>query len=155
MVAIRQILIATDFSDSARAALDFGRALAARFNATLHVLHVVSDPLREAWAGYTPASEFMETVEHLQVDARMHLEQWVSRDAPASSHVVVATAWGEPRDEIVKYAKARHVDLIVCGTHGRRGWNHLVMGSVAEGVVRLAPCPVLTVRAASTPAVAA
>jgi nucleotide-binding universal stress UspA family protein len=155
MVPIRHILVATDFSDSACAALDFGTALAGRFNAKLHVLHVVSEPLHQVWAGYIPASEFMETIEQLQVDARKHLEQWVPRGALASSHVIVATAWGEPRDQIVKYAKDHHVDLIVCGTHGRRGWNHLLMGSVAEGVVRLAPCPVLTVHASTTPSAAA
>jgi nucleotide-binding universal stress UspA family protein len=69
---------------------------------------------------------------------------------------VVATAWGDPSDEVLKYADCHDIDLVVCGTHGRRGWNHFMMGSVAERIVRLARCPVLTVHAgaAQTRAVA-
>ena len=78
--------------------------------------------------------------------ARKRLEKLVPQDEVASGRVIVATGWGDPSDEILKYARSHGVDLVVCGTHGRRGWNHLVMGSVAERVMRLAPCPVWTVR---------
>ncbi len=92
----------------------------------------------------------METVDCLQTDARHRLENMVS-----DRRAIVATAWGDAADEILKYAKTHRVDLIVCGTHGRRGWDHLVMGSIAERIVRLAACPVLTVHAPNTVVAAA
>jgi universal stress protein A len=109
-------------------------------------LHVVTEPLHEAWSGFVPAKSFMETTDRLQREARHRLEELVSHD----QRVIVATAWGDASDEILKYARNHDIDLVVCGTHGRRGWNHLVMGSVAERIVRLAPCPVLTVPAVGT-----
>jgi nucleotide-binding universal stress UspA family protein len=150
MITIKNILVATDFSDSARAALANGQALAHAFNASLHVLHVVTDPLHEPWSGFVPADSLMETVERRQTEVRHRLEKMVSE-----GRAVAATAWGDAADEILKYANAHRVDLIVCGTHGRRGWDHLVTGSVAQRVVRLAACPVLTVHAQQAVAVAA
>jgi len=61
--------------------------------------------------------------------------------------LVVATVWGDASEQILKYAATHRIDLIVCGTHGRHGWDRVIMGSVAERLVRLAPCPVLTVHA--------
>ena len=143
MITVRNILVATDFSDSARAALAHGQALAHAFHATLHVLHVVTEPLNEPWSGFVPAASFMETVEHLRSEARQRLEKLV-RDG---SKAIVATAWGDAADEILKYAEVHRIDVIVCGTHGRRGWDRLLMGSVAERIVRLAASPVWTIHA--------
>jgi nucleotide-binding universal stress UspA family protein len=107
------------------------------------------------WASYAPAAEIIGTIDRLEADARLRLERMVPSDDLTGGRVVVATEWGDPVDEILKYASRHDIDLIVCGTHGRRGWNHLVMGSVAENVVRLAPCPVLTVPAHAAAAAAA
>ena len=150
MMTLKQILVATDFSEASCAALEQGRALAAAFNAQLHLLHVVAAPLHETWVGYTPGEEFVKLVEQLQTEARTRLEGAVPPDDVANGRIVVATAWGDPSDEILKYVDRHGIDLMVCGTHGRRGWNHLMMGSVAERIVRLAPCPVLTVHADAT-----
>jgi universal stress protein A len=147
MIVLKHILVATDFSECSDAAVEQGGTLAAAFDAYLHLLHIVTAPLQEVWACYAPGAEFLTVVRDLDVEARKRLEQLVAFGALPRDRVVVETAWGDPSDEILKYAREHQVDLIVCGTHGRRGWSHLVMGSVAERLVRLAPCPVLTVHA--------
>jgi nucleotide-binding universal stress UspA family protein len=144
---IEKILIAVDFSETSRAAIETGRSLASVLSAELHLLHVVAEPLHQPWAGYTPGAEFVDLLERYKVDARARLEAAVANDDRANGRVVVAIAWGDPSDEILRYADTHHVDMIVCGTHGRRGWDHMIMGSVAERIVRLAHCPVLTVHA--------
>jgi nucleotide-binding universal stress UspA family protein len=83
-----------------------------------------------------------------EAEARLQLEKVAESTGLRTDHVVLATAWGDPADEILKYAREHAVDLVVCGTHGRRGVDRLIMGSVAERVLRLAPCPVLTVHGA-------
>jgi nucleotide-binding universal stress UspA family protein len=147
MIALKHILVATDFSECSDAAVEQGRALAAAFDASLHLLHIVTAPLHEVWACYAPGAEFLTVVRDLEVEARRRLEELAASGDLRRDRVVVQTAWGDPSDEILQYAREHQVDLIVCGTHGRRGWDHVVMGSVAERVVRLAPCPVLTAHA--------
>jgi len=155
MIALKRILVATDFGEASGVALDRAEALASAFDAQLHLLHVVDEPLHDPWAGYTTAADFANLIERLQEQARRRLEGERSRKGIPAERLVLATTWGDPADEILEYAARHEIDLIVCGTHGRRGWNHLVMGSVAERVVRLARCPVLTVRAEAGPARAA
>ena len=138
MVAVKNILVPIDFSTASDAALMYGRALARRFGARLHVLHVVENAfLRPTVADphAVEASALQRLSEQLTDDDRDHLRvaaATVKSDAPAV--------------EIAAYAKASGIDLIVMGTHGRSGVSHLLIGSVAERVVRTAPCPVLTVR---------
>ena len=126
MFELKAILVATDFSESSDAALAKGCAFAAAFGASLHVLHVAG-------------------VRDLERDAARQLEQLPALVAFGRDRAVLSTASGDPIDEIIKYAHDFDIRLIVCGTHGRRGWDRVLMGSVAERVVRLAPCPVLTV----------
>ena len=150
---ITKILVAIDFSESSLFALAEARLLADAYGATLHLLHVVSEPLEEPWSGFVPADSLMATVERLQKEASNRLAALVPPADVARGRVVVSTGWGDPADEILKYAATHDVNLVVCGTHGRRGFNRFVTGSVAERVVRFAPCPVLTVHSA-IPAVA-
>jgi nucleotide-binding universal stress UspA family protein len=154
MIPLRTVLVAIDFSEAAHGALARACALARTFDASLHVFYVVTEPLSEPWSGYVPAAQFMETVERLQAVAQKRLTEFLPDDW-RNLHVVVATAWGDPAERILEYAAGHDVDLIVCGTHGRCGWNRVLMGSVAERVVRLARCPVLTVHANSAAASAA
>jgi nucleotide-binding universal stress UspA family protein len=145
MITLRNVLVATDFGSASCAALEEGRALASAFDASLHVLHVVSEPLEKVWAGYASAAAFIDTLDHLQAQAQKRLEAMVPKDELTAGRVVVAVAVGDPSDQILTYARDHSIDLIVCGTHGRLGLDHLLMGSVAERIVRLAPCAVLTV----------
>lgn len=147
VITLKSILVPTDFNEASSAAVEHGRALAVTFNASLHLLHVVAEPLHETWAGYAPGAEFLDAVDHLQADAQKRLERLIPPAERGNGRIVVATTWGDPSDQILKYAGDHSIDLIVCGTNGRRGWDHVMMGSVAERIVRLASCPVLTVRA--------
>ena len=155
MISLMNVLVGTDFSDCSQTALEHGRGLAAQFNVSLHVLHVVTEPLHEVWACYAPGAGFLESVERLELEARKRMEPLTQSAELGTDRVIIATAWGEPSEQILKYARTHRIDLIVCGTHGRRGWDHMVMGSVAERVVRFAPCPVLTVTASVGEIVAA
>jgi nucleotide-binding universal stress UspA family protein len=146
MIALNNILVATDFSAVSDAALIYGRALARTFGARLHVLHVADDiGLR------IPGDVFVGTVPDLQKD--IETAAWQRLDAllidndptPLPTTPVVMSS-SAPAPTIVAYASDTRVDLIVVGTHGRGAMKHWLMGSVAERVVRTAPCPVLTVR---------
>jgi nucleotide-binding universal stress UspA family protein len=146
MIAINQILVATDFGEASDVALEYGRALARNFSATLHVLHVADDLFtRVAGEGYV--SVLPELQKDLESSATQRLDELlVDNDANPLPVVKIVRTSNAPAAAIVEYAADTHIDLIVLGTHGRSGVAHLLMGSVAERVVRTAPCPVLTVR---------
>jgi universal stress protein A len=144
MPGIKNILVATDFSAASQAAVEYGTDLASAFDATLHLLHVVTEPLHETWACYAPGQDFLKVVDELKGQALTGMRR-LAPPATRGRATVVAT-WGDPSDEILKYARQHQIDLIVCGTHGRRGWELVAMGSVAARLIRLAPCAVLTVR---------
>ena len=146
MVAIKNILVATDFSEPSAVALAYGRDLARAYNAHLHVLHVVEDV----------TLHFMPEVGFISMDVQKDLEDIATREIAAlitdddrrTLKVFPVIERGvSTADTINRYAKANQVDLIVTGTHGRDAVQHFLMGSVAEKVVRTAPCPVLTVHA--------
>jgi universal stress protein A len=147
MIAIENILIPTDFEEAADTALTYGRALAERFGATLHVLHVPENICLSAFAAENYAALYPQIQRDVENAARARLAELVidSDHSGPKTRAVVLTS-NAPALTIVDYAKDHRVDLIVMGTHGRGALAHLIMGSVAERVVRLAPCPVLTVR---------
>jgi len=138
MIQLKQILVATDFSEVSTAAIDYGCDLARRFGASLHLLHVMENPFLRPTPG-DPHTLKTATLGHL-------LDRLTDDDRLALHATAALETSDDPAGEIVKYAKTHAVDLIVLGTHGRGGVAHLLLGSVAEKVVRTAPCPVLTVR---------
>lgn len=142
MIALHRILVPTDFSECADAAMRYGLELARTFDATLHLLHVVEDP--NTWAGAGFPLALVDVLEHFQDEAGKRLIASVP-DADRS-RVVVSCPIASPVAEIVRYANHQAIDLIVMGTHGRGFVAHALIGSVAERVVRRASCPVLTVR---------
>ena len=145
MIALKRILVPIDFSEASDTAVKYGRALAEAFGASIDLLHVMEDPFIYApiSEGYLPPPEFSGEMER---SSRERLEQAL----PASDRERLRARYvlkkGSPFVEIVRYAKAEGIDLIVMGTHGRGGLVHVLLGSVTEKVVRKAPCPVLTVR---------
>lgn len=146
MIELHRILVPTDFSDNAKQALRYGRALATTFGAELHLLHVLQDlvsVLPEPGLAFPPPGDYMG---ELQESAERALQQLLSSPDAKPLSVVRETRQGPPFLEIVRYAQEAEIDLIVLGTHGRTGLAHILLGSVAEKVVRKAPCPVLTVR---------
>jgi nucleotide-binding universal stress UspA family protein len=146
MITIKNVLVTTDFSESSAVALDYGRELARTYQARLHVMHVVDDLGWRYSLEMTP--EWLPGVqESVEESARARLaDQLTDEDRnQLRARAVVRTAVAAP-EAIVSYAKSEGIDVIVLGTHGRSGLAHVFMGSVAERVVRAAPCPVLTVR---------
>jgi nucleotide-binding universal stress UspA family protein len=146
MIVFKNILVATDFEETSGAALDYGRDLARSYGSTLHVMHVVENVL----ARFT-VDGALALLPNLQVavetDARERMDAIITtRDRTSLRAKVAVITAADPADAIVQYAEKHHIDLIVMGTHGRRGMTHLLMGSVAERVVRTASCAVLTVR---------
>lgn len=146
--AIRHILCPVDFSRTSDAALEQAGMLAQRFGADLTVLHVVYDPL-DATCLHVPHPPQEQLREEMIREAERELQARLRRrlrDLPRAKTAVVV---GPPFREIVRYAQERQVDLIVMGTQGLSGLGHLIIGSTAERVVRTAPCPVLSIRAAT------
>jgi CBS domain-containing protein/nucleotide-binding universal stress UspA family protein len=143
MPAFAQILVPVDYSAPSDAALRMAADLARAFKGRLLVLHLL--PLEVYRLGDFPivAGDGMHLAEETERLAAHVREILGDRDAPAHE---VEVSWGSPYLQIVETAIDRRADLIVMGTHGRTGLKHALLGSVAEKTVRLAPCPVLTVR---------
>jgi nucleotide-binding universal stress UspA family protein len=144
MIALKTVLVPTDFSECSEAAVRYGLALAEAFGASLHLLHVVQDPYKQAWAAEGFAAPVTDMVLQWETQARERLEKTAAACAPLQT--TIATRVGSPFYDIAAYASEANVDLIVIGTHGRGPIGHMLLGSVAERIVRRAPCPVLTVR---------
>ena len=142
---IRHILAPTDFSPFSKQAVEYAFELAQKFGAKLLLLHAIEMPAYPV-EGYVPPGAAGSLLEDLERNARLELANLLpeaeSRGVELARHVIV----GSPYRKILETAAAEKVDLIVMATHGRTGLSHLLMGSVAERVVRLAPCPVLTMR---------
>ena len=139
-LAFKTIVVATDFSAPADLAVEYARSIARRFQATLHLVHVVQEPYPIGVEGDVPdVSAFRESL--LQT-AHSQMRSLIATIPNATSAVLV----GQPAVKIVEDATAHDADLIVMGTRGRGGLGSLVLGSVANRVVRTAPCPVLTIR---------
>ena len=148
MIALKNVVVATDFSEPAGTALRYGIELARQFDASLHVLHVVDD--LAAHPSTTPV--WIENIGALQTEleamARAHLSALLPEpDRTAVRAQLHVTVSPRPGPAILSYARDAAADLIIVGTHGRHGLERLVFGSVAQHVARLAGCPVLMVRA--------
>jgi nucleotide-binding universal stress UspA family protein len=146
MIDLHRILVPTDFGKSSENALTYGLAFAQMFKAEVWLLHVVQD-----LAVFFPEAVFATPppappVEQFIAAARTALERVVTGLNVDGVTVHSEVGVGPPYDEIVRFAKEKNFDLIVMGTHGHTGLAHVLLGSVAEKVVRRAPCPVLTVR---------
>jgi nucleotide-binding universal stress UspA family protein len=147
MIVLKRILVATDFGEAAEAALNYGREFARTFGASLEVLHVGENAVARGFATEGFAIDWSEVQRELEATARKQLDDLLSGEDRAmlqAKPVVVIS--NRPALAIVDYARESKADLILMGTHGRGAMAHVFMGSVAERVVRLAPCPVLTVR---------
>jgi nucleotide-binding universal stress UspA family protein len=135
------ILVPVDFSPCAERALDYACALAAKLGAKVHVVNAIGSALPELSAALT--DHMLASLRHN--NAAM-LDKLIEPRRAIAAFGELRVVDDDPRDAILAAAKETHADLIVIGTHGRRGLSRLVLGSVAEDVVRRAPCPVLAVR---------
>jgi nucleotide-binding universal stress UspA family protein len=141
MIALTRILVPHDFSETSDAAVKYAVALAKTFGAKLHLLHVSEKAQSDL------ATEFPLGLDGSMQDAvRERLLKILTSQEQLELKPLFEVRGGTPYLEILAYAKDHDIDLIVMGTHGRGFVGHVVMGSVAERVVRYAPCPVLTIR---------
>ncbi len=145
---IRQILAPTDFSEYSKEAVAYAFELAQKFGAKLLLLHVIEMPAYPV-EGFVPPSIGSTLIEDLERQAWADLAQVLPEAQTDKVAVTRQVVVGIPYRKIVDVAAAEKADLIVMATHGRTGLGHLLIGSVAERVVRTAPCPVLTIRASS------
>lgn len=146
MIALKNILVATDFSEASEVAVTYGRVLADAFGSRLHLIHVVPEAMALPWAAVTDGTSLQEVQAQWERESATRLREELPVSLRDSDRVIFVTRAGDPVRQIVDYAKAEAIDLIVLGTHGRGFVAHVFLGSVAEHVVRRAPCPVLTVR---------
>jgi nucleotide-binding universal stress UspA family protein len=145
MNLIRRILVPTDFSDSARQALEWGIALAREFKAELVLLHVVEN-LTVGYASDLFPVPMAEVYEEIASYARAELKKLGEEVRAQGVTVTERLAQGTPSAEIIRFAKEEPTDLIVVGSHGKGLLDHALFGSTTERVVRKASCPVLTCR---------
>jgi len=147
MAHITRILVPTDFSAPADEALDYAVWLAGRLGAHVQLLHVLDDPFVTQGLA---AEAFIVEAPVLRTGLLRHAQERLAHRTAAAKGADVRidseVLFGNGAKTIAEYAADRGVDLIVMGTHGRTGMAHLLLGSVAERLVRTAPCPVLTVR---------
>jgi universal stress protein A len=150
MRRFKRIMVASDLSKVSRGALDTAIVFAQSKGAELIIVHVLA-PIVPFGPEQLTQPALLETIE---VDARQWAEQQLARLAAAARkagvRVKVVLLSGDPADQIIRAARTHRADLIVVGTHGRRGFSKMMIGSVAERVVRTAPCPVVTVRSQNT-----
>ncbi|MBT4863841.1 MAG: universal stress protein [Planctomycetaceae bacterium] len=143
MIDLKNILLPTDFSETSLTATRYAIELAKRFSATLHLLHVIEDP-----GVYIAAFDSFPLPSPVEFEtyAEERLENWVLPDDAAGLDIQRRWVHGVPFTQIIRDSRENDIDLIVLGTHGRSVISQLLLGSVAEKVVRKAPCSVLTVR---------
>jgi nucleotide-binding universal stress UspA family protein len=140
-----QILAPTDFSEASKQAVTHAYGLAQTFGAKLLLLHVVEVPVYPVEA-FLPSAQGSTLFDDLKRQAHIDLARLLPKTQDDTVEVNYQVVAGTPSYKIIEVAGTEKVDLIVMATHGRTGLSHLVMGSVAERVVRMAPCPVLTIR---------
>jgi nucleotide-binding universal stress UspA family protein len=145
-MTLDNILLPTDFSACADHALTHAVDLADRFGAHLHLLHVVNE-LDPDWYGLTDAQErAVKLRDQIESEARERLRSLVPEEERAIETTVSLQLSFDVADSINEYVEEREMDLVVMGTHGRKGLDRLMLGNVADKIIRHAPCPVMTVR---------
>lgn len=140
-MAPTNILVPTDFSRCSERALDYACELAPKLGATIHVVNAIGALLPELSIALTD-----QMIATLRSNNTAALEKLIAPRRALATFGPFKVADGDARDAILQAAKETHADLIVIGTHGRRGFRRALLGSVTENVLRVAPCPVLAVR---------
>jgi len=140
-----KILTAVDFSENSDRAFEYALTLAAKFDAELTIMHVVNEPV-DLRGFYVPHISFEQLEKEIEDGAMKMMEDFCSMRLGTFTNYKTTIVTGIPYDEINRKADEIGASLIVLGTHGRRGLDHLIFGSTAERVVRSANCPVMTIR---------
>jgi nucleotide-binding universal stress UspA family protein len=145
MIPFRTILVPVDFSEHASHALDAAVELAKHFGAKLHLIHVY--PIQPIMVAPYEVSIPIDIEKSIREPANQKLREWAERAVQAGVEVETTSAADTPAEAIARLAQDIRADLIVMGTRGLTGFKHVLLGSVAERTLRIAPCPVLTLKA--------
>jgi nucleotide-binding universal stress UspA family protein len=147
MEEIKNVLFPTDCSERSKNVLHYAIEVAHKFNAKITLLHVIGDiTLYGGSTDYLSPMNYEHMIDDYETYSKKHLEEfWESAKDPGVEVELVQVV-GDPFKEIIQFAKDKKMDLIVISTHGRTGLQHIMLGSVAEKVVRYSPIPVMTVR---------
>jgi nucleotide-binding universal stress UspA family protein len=143
MVYLQKILVTTDLSEFSLAAMDYAATLGLLYSSDLSMLYVAEPPgLKSPKAGRSGDGTQQKALE----DGAQLLAKFVEKNVNPDTNVRQLVRLGNPASEICRFVAEEHIDLVVMATHGRTGLKHVLMGSVAEKVVRMSPAPVLTVK---------
>lgn len=145
MKDFKTILFAVDFSQSSDYAFQFALSLAKKYDARLLIIHVINEPV-DLRGFYVPHISFEKLEQEIEEGAKKMMEKFCRAQIKDYSNYESFIVPGIPYDEIIKKAQEQSADLILMGTHGRTGLDHVLFGSTAEKVVRKSPIPVMTVR---------
>ena len=145
MKPFEKILTAIDFSESSDFAFEYALTLAKQFQAELTIMHVINEPV-DLRGFYVPHISFEQLEKEIEEGAEKMMEKFCQTKMGDFTRYTTAVVAGIPYEEILRKAAETGASLIVLGTHGRTGIDHLIFGSTAERVVRSATCPVLTIR---------
>lgn len=145
MNKFRNILFATDFSECSEAAFAYAISLAKTYQAHLVILHVINEPV-DLRGFYVPHISFDQLEEEVRAGAEKMMEKFCRTHLDDFGDYETFVEPGIPYDSVIKKAGAVDADLIVLGTHGRTGLDHVLFGSTAEKIVRKSPIPVMTIR---------
>ncbi|MBF0280041.1 MAG: universal stress protein [SAR324 cluster bacterium] len=147
MIQLKKILVPTDGSGTSKAAMQYAMELAKSFKASITIVMVADDRYLD-WMGpaYFSSSMLDEIESNTLEQAKKSLQEFWPDSADSTVEIKTLVIKGNPVEEIIEFVGREQMDMIVMGTHGRTGVSHMMIGSVAEKVVRLSPCPVLTVK---------
>lgn len=145
MKEFKTILFATDFSENSEYAFDYALAMARKYQALLAIVHIINEPV-DLRGFYVPHISFESLEEEIEEGARKMMEKFCRTHVSDYENYQTFIVPGIPYDEIIKKAEDLKADLIIMGTQGRSGLDHVLFGSTAEKVVRKSPVPVMTIR---------
>ena len=144
-MVFKSILFATDFSEGSDFAFKAALSMAGKYDSKLIVIHVINEPV-DLRGFYVPHISFDKLEEEIEQGAEKLMEKFCRTHMQDFNNFETYVLPGIPYDEIIKKAESLNADLIVMGTHGRTGLDHVLFGSTAEKVVRKSPIPVMTIR---------
>lgn len=148
MIKLKRILYPTDFSESSIEAMKYATSFAREYKAKLTLMHVVNEKIFSEGLNLPRIVSVEALEQEMTKEAERQLKVLIPLEERSGLEYEILIVRGTPFLEIIRHAKANDVDLIVIGTHGRSGVEHIIFGSTAEKVVRKAPCPVLSVKPA-------
>lgn len=145
MKEFKTILFATDFSENSEYAFDYALAMARKYQSLLAIVHIINEPV-DLRGFYVPHISFESLEEEIEEGARKMMEKFCRMHVSDYENYQTFIVPGIPYDEIIKKAEELKADIIIMGTQGRSGLDHVLFGSTAEKVVRKSPVPVMTIR---------